>query len=477
MATFYIDPSAAVNGSGTEASPFNAWTAVTWTAGNTYLQKAGTTYLGQLAPGGSGTSGNPITIGRYGEGANPIITHTAAGVFLSARQFINIFGIDAVGCTTHGFHIRTNGSNISTINLRGCVARNNGNNGFFLDGQVLTATLTGVRFIACEAHNNGEHGYDTLGIIKTIRWERCKASYNGRLVAGHGFSLHPFISNNITSGWTLSGGTVYMRTLSASESVQKFINLTDGVTLTKEPGATTAVALNRWDQSGTTLYVNLGVDANTRTTAWRRAEHGPFHYYDCESWGNYTDPVAGEGHGFAADDATSDAHYYRCKAWDNTGAGFQCQYTDRVSRNACISYRNALSNFRTTGHTDTLDDEGCTSADCVQHGFFYDDPFTAVTVKNSLAYGNDLFGFIAAASGVTGTNNATFGNGNTVSNVTNTNAVTADPLLTSDYKPMPGSPLLGAGTHLGYTRDIERKQRPNPPSIGAYDTATLRTPE
>ncbi len=60
---------------------------------------------------------------------------------------------------------------------------------------------------------------------------------------------------------------------------------------------------------------------------------------------------------------------------------------------------------------------------------------------------------------------------------TSTGAVTADPLLTSDYKPTSASPLLGAGTHLGYTRDIERKQRPNPPAIGAYDLATMRTPE
>lgn len=60
---------------------------------------------------------------------------------------------------------------------------------------------------------------------------------------------------------------------------------------------------------------------------------------------------------------------------------------------------------------------------------------------------------------------------------TSTGAVTSDPLLTSDYKPMPGSPLLGAGTHLGYTRDINRKQRPNPPAIGAFDVATMRTPE
>jgi hypothetical protein len=49
-----------------------------------------------------------------------------------------------------------------------------------------------------------------------------------------------------------------------------------------------------------------------------------------------------------------------------------------------------------------------------------------------------------------------------------------DPQLTANYRPKSTSPLLGAGTHLGYRRDIEGKQRPNPPSIGAYDVATLK---
>jgi hypothetical protein len=58
-----------------------------------------------------------------------------------------------------------------------------------------------------------------------------------------------------------------------------------------------------------------------------------------------------------------------------------------------------------------------------------------------------------------------------------TDNLDSDPQLTATHRPRAGSPLIGAGTHLGYTRDIDRKQRPNPPSIGAYDTATLRTPE
>jgi len=39
---------------------------------------------------------------------------------------------------------------------------------------------------------------------------------------------------------------------------------------------------------------------------------------------------------------------------------------------------------------------------------------------------------------------------------------------------MVNSPLLGAGRHLGYRRDINKRQRRNPPAIGANDLATLR---
>ncbi|MCU0919003.1 MAG: hypothetical protein MUF16_01485, partial [Burkholderiaceae bacterium] len=51
--------------------------------------------------------------------------------------------------------------------------------------------------------------------------------------------------------------------------------------------------------------------------------------------------------------------------------------------------------------------------------------------------------------------------------------VTADPLLSPSYRPLPSSPIIGAGTHLGYTRDLGGVQRRNPPSIGAFDVATL----
>lgn len=44
-----------------------------------------------------------------------------------------------------------------------------------------------------------------------------------------------------------------------------------------------------------------------------------------------------------------------------------------------------------------------------------------------------------------------------------------DSMLTSTYRPLTSSPLLRAGDHVGYQRDFDGHQRPNPPSIGAFD--------
>ena len=95
--TFYIDPSAASNGFGTQASPYNTWDGLTLRPGNTYLQKAGTTYKSQLTivHNNTATSGSPIILDRYGSGAKPIIHNLFIGD-LSYFTFQNLsfpFGV------------------------------------------------------------------------------------------------------------------------------------------------------------------------------------------------------------------------------------------------------------------------------------------------------------------------------------------------------------------------------------------------
>ena len=95
-ATYYIDPTCTSSGDGTTTTcgthgPFKTWAEVSWAAGNTYLQKGGTTAREEITVGASGRAGNLVTIGSYGtgkaiiDGAVPISSWTAndpvAGVY------------------------------------------------------------------------------------------------------------------------------------------------------------------------------------------------------------------------------------------------------------------------------------------------------------------------------------------------------------------------------------------------------------
>ncbi|MFJ9712938.1 carbohydrate binding domain-containing protein [Streptomyces sp. NPDC101234] len=100
--TYYVDCSAASNGTGTQSSPWNAVGSVnstTFTAGDSILFKAGTTCTGQLTPGGSGASGSNISISSYGSGAKPVIDAagaTGAVIKLLNQQYWDIGGLELV---------------------------------------------------------------------------------------------------------------------------------------------------------------------------------------------------------------------------------------------------------------------------------------------------------------------------------------------------------------------------------------------
>lgn len=98
--TYYIDPSATVNGTGTEASPFNTWTSILNLGGNhTYLQKRGTTYQ-------AGTSLRGINgvckIGAYGDETLPRPRIVASGSvvrFIDTSYRIIVENLDIEGTT------------------------------------------------------------------------------------------------------------------------------------------------------------------------------------------------------------------------------------------------------------------------------------------------------------------------------------------------------------------------------------------
>ncbi|MFC7626019.1 carbohydrate binding domain-containing protein [Microlunatus sp. GCM10028923] len=75
---FFVDCSAAANGTGTEKSPWNSLAAVrppggAFAAGDSIRLKAGTSCSGSFIAKGSGSSTEPINLTSYGTGAKPII--------------------------------------------------------------------------------------------------------------------------------------------------------------------------------------------------------------------------------------------------------------------------------------------------------------------------------------------------------------------------------------------------------------------
>jgi len=476
MATYYIDPSQFSNGTGTEESPFNSWDSVTWAPNNTYLQKAGTTFLGQVSINANG----PITLGKYGDGALPIINAMGDtyAIHNRYRSNITIEDFELTGAALDGLLIEGYGSNINTNRVRRCKSHDNLRNGFHLDSVTLTCYVNDIIYEDCHGYKNARHGFDTLGIVTNVTYINSTAYENGWGEPGHGFSLHPF-STIVTSGWTVVSGNVYSRTLAADEYVQKLINRDTDTTLTNNTSTPTNPALNEWGQSGTTLYVNVGSNPNGASFAWKRAPHGPFFYYNCSAWKNISIPTtAGEGHGFAADDITSDAFYQSCLSFNNKGAGFQCQWTSNITHIGCIAVNNELSNFRTTGNTDGITQKHCTSVSSVQHGYLFDTPLTNVTLQNCIAYknGKGIAGFFGiVGSGVVTTDCNVFGSAGTTNGTSNTRLTTNDPKLNLYYQPTSTSPIINLGSFVGNLQDYTRKSVWTSPTIGAYEYVRPRT--
>jgi parallel beta-helix repeat protein len=105
MATIYIDPSYFATGTGTIADPFKSWASVTWTAGNSFLQKCGTTFVGGVDTGalGAASLGAESIIGSYGTGAKPIIdarTVTRGLTIRGAASYVIVQDLEIIGGAT-----------------------------------------------------------------------------------------------------------------------------------------------------------------------------------------------------------------------------------------------------------------------------------------------------------------------------------------------------------------------------------------
>lgn len=509
MATWYFDSILGNDstGNGSQELPWaqydNKYASVA--NGDTCLFKRGTTQtiatLYRQARSGV-SAAQPFVMAAYGTGANPrFIYPTAAWAYVfnfgNCKWVIcEDLDFDAQGLAHSCVYIAGQGTGeCSGLRFRRCRFYNGGpqNSGakVIKEAASTTATVTDIIFTNCDFFDNGEHGIIVTGAT-AVTLRRCRVWGNGATATagGHGISFS-WLRTEVTSGWTLVSGTTYKRTLTASEAAGsvKYMKSTPYAKVIKNTGTPTTPNVGEFGVSAGELYVNINANPSGIAIQYAWGRCGDNLVEDCIAFGNLANPsiTYQEGHGLAFDDYTEDSTFRRCKSYSNEGHGISLNRGSNNLVENCLIYNNGGCGIG-SNTSDGSKIYGCTIANNSRGNSFYTAGALShvlfsslsanVDIKNSAilsgknpsTYGIDISpgttGCVVDHCEVTGFSTS-------VRTVTPTNEVTADPLLTSDYRPTPSSPLIGAGTHLGYTRDVEGKQRPNPPSIGAYDVAAF----
>lgn len=139
-ATVYIDPTySGSTQNGSMSNPYKSWKNFTINSGNTYLQKAGTTYNTTTPITISGKTN--VIIGAYGTGAKPKIVTSSTGTHI-----INITSSSNV--VVKDIEVFTTGKWTSAIIIQGSNAGNN-----VIDNTVLRKTEWGIRVLTTAGGN------------------------------------------------------------------------------------------------------------------------------------------------------------------------------------------------------------------------------------------------------------------------------------------------------------------------------------
>lgn len=160
-AIFYVDPSCTHDGDGSvgepcASAPAAAGPSTDWPtasgAGDQFLQKAGTTYLAQVTVG-SGSLGNPVTIGAYGTGAKPILRSEEDAATGTIKINTDAHDIVIDGLEVHGQLNLTPGTQANAI-------RNNVTGG----DRNIVVNITVQNCRIADVYNFGTSGNDGLDL-------------------------------------------------------------------------------------------------------------------------------------------------------------------------------------------------------------------------------------------------------------------------------------------------------------------------
>lgn len=230
--TYYVDA-----GSGSDAnagtSEAAAWqtlakvNAMTFTQGDKILLRAGQQWVEQLKPKGSGASGNPITIGAYGEGPRPIVDgrnvpgggaggaavllHNVSHWTVTGLEVVNDDGTNNVGTTSSRGRNRSGIMvyNTSGTGKYGIVVRDNyvhSVNGCFECSGANAQTNGGIAVVADTMNglSNGASSYDGVQILDNIveRVGRTGIVFNDNST---GFLFYFVAQNALSKNVTIAG--------------------------------------------------------------------------------------------------------------------------------------------------------------------------------------------------------------------------------------------------------------------------------
>lgn len=435
----------------------------------------------------------------YGSGAKP--RWVASGAAAAANMVLNFSrrqnvvaedqDFDATGTMRAVYCAaqQSGGSALSTSNVifRRCVFRNASDHGANVTQEQNTiAQPTNYVFESCEAHDNGGHGFYAMGLNHVF--VNCKAYRNGAIApaGGHGFSSRA-ARTEVTSGWTLASGTTYYRNLSATEEssgVFAVYDLTGAKALTQNTATPTTLANGEFgiDTSTTPdrLYVNVNANLNGRDIVYAWGRCSGLRYVACEAYDNVWNQAAPfvEGHGFAADDWTSDTQYVACISRDNEGNGFSFNRGSNNKAMGCIATRNSYAGLQANaGSNNRVDncvfiDNNLAVSPSTHEIEFAQASATGCVVTNSVLIGAVAVGVRCnVTAGGTVTNCAINGYTNATTNATATGTITQNvrQWLRSDQSlVMPGNPLTTAGTYVQGVTLANGRLRPGYVPIGAY---------
>ncbi len=230
--TYYVDD---VGGSDSNAgtSQAAAWktlakvNTMTFTQGDQILLRAGGQWIEQLKPKGSGVSGNPITIGAYGDGPRPIVDgrnvpgggaggaavllHNVSHWTVTGLEVTNDNGINNVG-TVSARGLNRSGImayNSSNTGKHGIIIRDNyvrDVNGCFECSGANAQTNGGIAVVAdiMNGLSNGASSYDGVQILDNVveRVGRTGIVFNDNST---GFLFYLVAQNALSKNVTIAG--------------------------------------------------------------------------------------------------------------------------------------------------------------------------------------------------------------------------------------------------------------------------------